>query len=405
MARYEKYETKKGIRWMYIIENGIIPGTGKRKRIVKRGFLKEKNAKDAALDIEFQLSKGTLVSPQDILFREFSDRWLYAYSESVERPIKKKTLRTRNFTLIVLNDYFKLVKLTDIDHQMYQEFLFALKKSGYSANTMKIINSTATMIFNKARKDLIIIQNPTEFTFIPKEVLTVEEIENQTIEEKYFEKDELLIFLDAAKKLSDEDFTIFLLLSWTGLRIGELCALKWSDVNFEERILRVTKTYFTESERIDDFEITPPKTKSSIREIELEKEVIEELIVHQERQENAKKVLQVNYKDEKFIFARTNRSHFGYPVTPQSIRYRMGMLLKQIGIKKLLTPHSLRHTHTSLLAEAGVGLPEIMARLGHKNDTTTTNVYLHVTKERRREASSKFGDLMRNKNANQNLEN
>ncbi|GIN92544.1 hypothetical protein J22TS1_35950 [Siminovitchia terrae] len=70
-------------------------------------------------------------------------------------------------------------------------------------------------------------------------------------------------------------------------------------------------------------------------------------------------------------------------------------MLKIAGLNDQLTPHSLRHTHTSLLAEAGVGLEQIMDRLGHTGDNTTKNVYLHVTKEMKKEASQKFAQLMR----------
>ena len=73
----------------------------------------------------------------------------------------------------------------------------------------------------------------------------------------------------------------------------------------------------------------------------------------------------------------------------------MKRLLKIAGVSQELTPHSFRHTHTSLLAEAGVGLEEIMDRLGHTEDETTRIIYLHVTKELKKEASHKFGQLMR----------
>lgn len=77
------------------------------------------------------------------------------------------------------------------------------------------------------------------------------------------------------------------------------------------------------------------------------------------------------------------------------VENRMSRLLKLAQLNDGLTPHSLRHTHTSLLAEAGVGLPEIMDRLGHVDDATTRNVYLHVTKTKKKEASQKFSELMR----------
>jgi integrase len=96
-----------------------------------------------------------------------------------------------------------------------------------------------------------------------------------------------------------------------------------------------------------------------------------------------------------FIFAKIDRQP-GYPIFVKTVENRMARLLKLAGLNPGLTPHSLRHTHTSLLAEAMVGLEEIMDRLGNCNDETTKNVYLHVTKELKKEASHKFAQLMRN---------
>lgn len=86
----------------------------------------------------------------------------------------------------------------------------------------------------------------------------------------------------------------------------------------------------------------------------------------------------------------------GYPEFIKTIQNRMRRLLLLAGLNRKLTPHSLRHTHTSLLAEAGVGIHEIMERLGHQDDEITKRVYLHVTKNMKKEASQKFGELMRN---------
>ncbi|MEC3621412.1 tyrosine-type recombinase/integrase [Bacillus subtilis] len=74
----------------------------------------------------------------------------------------------------------------------------------------------------------------------------------------------------------------------------------------------------------------------------------------------------------------------------------MNRLLKLAGLNTKLTPHSLRHTHTSLLAQAEISLPQIMERLGHKDENTTKNIYLHLTKEMKKEASQKFKKLMEN---------
>ncbi|MBG9542667.1 tyrosine-type recombinase/integrase [Cytobacillus firmus] len=100
------------------------------------------------------------------------------------------------------------------------------------------------------------------------------------------------------------------------------------------------------------------------------------------------------YHNKDFIFSKMERQ-FGYPIVIKTVQNRMARLLRISGLNQELTPHSLRHTHTSLLAEAGVSLEQIMDRLGHTDDQITKNVYLHVTQEMKKEASHKFAQLMR----------
>ncbi len=77
------------------------------------------------------------------------------------------------------------------------------------------------------------------------------------------------------------------------------------------------------------------------------------------------------------------------------VRDRMKRLLRIANQNEELTPHSLRHTHTSLLAETGVSLQQIMDRLDHTDDKINKDVYLHVTQEMKKEVSQKFAQLMR----------
>lgn len=73
----------------------------------------------------------------------------------------------------------------------------------------------------------------------------------------------------------------------------------------------------------------------------------------------------------------------------------MNRILKKTTIKKHITPHSFRHTHTSLLIEANVHIKEIQDRLGHSDISTTMDIYAHMTKNFKKEASNKFGNLMK----------
>ena len=77
------------------------------------------------------------------------------------------------------------------------------------------------------------------------------------------------------------------------------------------------------------------------------------------------------------------------------IQNRLKRLIKLSNITKNITPHSFRHTHTSLLIEAGVGIKEIQQRLGHTDIETTMNIYAHMTKNMEEKASQKFSELMK----------
>lgn len=191
------------------------------------------------------------------------------------------------------------------------------------------------------------------------------------------------------------DEAIFITLSYTGIRVGELVALKWKDIDFDKRTIYITKTYYNPDNNTVKYQLVPPKTKKSRRKIVVDTAVIETLKKLKEEQEKIIQHLGVSYNDNGYVFANVYR-HPGYPVLIKFVESRMARILKRTELNSSLTPHSLRHTHTSLLAEAGVGLEEIMERLGHHDDEVTRKVYLHVTNEMKREASDKFSKLMSN---------
>lgn len=395
MASIQKYETKKGIRWMYVIENGIDPKTGKRQRIPKRGFLREKDAKQAAAEMEYILGKVKLDMKNKITFKELCDEWHSVYKLS---GVKNSTLRTRRKEIRYLNKHLGHKKVKNISDKDYQKMLVKLKdEDDLSEGNISNIHAVARLIFRRAKQQKIILDDPTEYAQKPKDIKTVEDLEKQSIEDKYFEKNELKTFLDIANKNFDHEYyTMFFLLAWTGIRVGELAALKWSDVDFENNSISITKTYFNDRDNTKEFEILTPKTKGSVRVIDIEPEVIAVLKKHKANQNAVKIAIKNEWFDGNFIFGRMKRTkYYGYPPFVKTIENRFNSVLKKSGIQKKLTPHSLRHTHTSLLAEAGVDLHRIMARLGHTEDKTTRLVYLHITSDRKKEASKMFGDLMR----------
>lgn len=223
---------------------------------------------------------------------------------------------------------------------------------------------------------------------------TIEQLEEEELP-KYLEKEELALFLKTAKEHGlEHDYLMFLILSYTGIRIGKLVALKWKDIDFVNHTISITKTYYNEKNNTFQYQLLPPKTKRSRRRIIVDEEVINTLKSHKATQNQVIEQLGDAYYNKDFIFAKTERQ-YGYPIVIKNCQNRMRRLLNIADLNKGLTPHSLRHTHTSLLAEAGVSLEQIMDRLGHTDDQITKNMYLHVTQKMKKEASQKFSELMR----------
>jgi integrase len=134
-----------------------------------------------------------------------------------------------------------------------------------------------------------------------------------------------------------------------------------------------------------------PKPRGSIRSIKIDSNVMKLLKVHKAQQNDLKMYTRDKYLDKDFIITRPS----GHPEIIKTIQNRMQRLLKLANIKKNVTPHSFRHTHTSLLIEAGVGIKEIQQRLGHTDIETTMNIYAHMTKNMEEKASQKFSELMK----------
>lgn len=279
--------------------------------------------------------------------------------------------------------------MKDISKKNYQDALLDLKEKGYADNTLDGVHRTGRMIFKKAVEQDVIKIDPTQYAYVPKIQKPIEELETEEQKVRYLEKEELSLLLQTAKEKGLElDYIVFKTLAYTGMRAGELCALKWKDINFEEQTISITKTYYNPTNNTTKYQLLPPKTLSAKRDIIVDEELLDSLEEHRATQNIIRMKHRKTYYDKDFVFAKMD-INLGYPLYIKAIENRMRRLLKLAGLNESLTPHSLRHTHTSLLAEAGVELHEIMDRLGHKDDETTKNVYLHVTNTKKQEASHK----------------
>jgi integrase len=254
------------------------------------------------------------------------------------------------------------------------------------------IQSTGRMIFKFAVQSDWLQQNPTENYSLPKQQATIEDVEKENLKKKFLEKNELAEFLSLARTEGlSNDYMLFSLLAYSGIRIGESLALKWADVDFKRGSIRISKTLYNPTNNKVNYTLLTPKTKGSIRTIKMDGKVMKLFKKHLLKQNEIKIQNRHHYKDENFVFT----SPEGYPLVQKLPALRLQRLLKKLPhINKEITLHSFRHTHTSLLIEAGVGLKEIQQRLGHTDIQTTMNIYAHMTDNMEEKASHQFSKLM-----------
>lgn len=379
---------KRGKTWSYSVDLGR-DDTGKRRKKGKGGFRTQKEAKEAAALLEVDIAGGTFVDEKKITFGELAEQWLEEHSKG----IKPTTLLNYAYCSNKLNDILGKHFIKDITKIQYQKTLELLFREINSRHTLQSINKVAKMIFNYACKYDLLKSNPTAYAKVPKFKETVANIKSNPDLPKYLEKEDLKIFLNSIKHNEKyNSYAIFLTLAYTGIRRSELAALKWDDIDFTAKTININKNVYIPRGKHEDYILQTPKTKTSKRVISVTENVLQELIRLRSFQKQEQMLHRSEWHYENFVF--TAPKNPGYPINPMIIWNRMKKSLAASGLNTTLSPHSLRHTHTSLLAEAGVSLEAIMERLGHANDVITKTIYLHITQETKKDAAQKFYELM-----------
>ena len=180
--------------------------------------------------------------------------------------------------------------------------------------------------------------------------------------------------------------TYFKLVLATGLRRGEACGLKWSDINWHKRTIHVQRGVVKLSHQ--ESITKDPKTTSGDRIVYLSMEMCQLLKAWRkecewDRQQTADETV----SEDDYLFRQPN----GKPMNPSTFTFRFKKILKQNGLPSELNLHSLRHTNASLLIAQGVDVRTVASLLGHAQASTTLDIYAHAFDKNKRKAQEKLG--------------
>lgn len=245
------------------------------------------------------------------------------------------------------------------------------QKQNLSPTTVRYINIIIKGALRQAVNNRMINENVSDGVVLPKK---------NKVEIIPLTKDEVIRFLEVAK--SDRLYTLYLLEMMTGLRRGEILGLKWEDVDFKERRIKVIHNLYRVNNTDKDVNskykmvLLTPKTESSKRIIPLNQLMVDALLQHKKEQEREKKLYEDGYRDLGMVFCKPDGDY----ISPREFLRQYQRLLHKAGLERKRF-HDLRHTVASLLINANENPKVIQQLLGHSTISTTLDIYAHVMEQ------------------------
>lgn len=365
----EEVTTKSGATRYRYVERYTCPFSGKQKRVsCTLGSNSRQAYKIAQADLAQKIERATA---SDSAVAMTLDQLLTEFLDS-KRPFRKLTTQRaqdhlhRNLIQWFPDD----ILISNISIKTLQKAIdgFALK---YSYNYTKAGLSVLRQAFKYARRmDYIRDISFFDNVEIQSPIVTVSKV--QKARDKFLTKSELTKLLPLIAKESPHVALLCEFQALTGLRFGEMAALRDQDFNERKSEIDVNATLMMIGSLRNPENRIPPKNVHSIRKVTLDQRAID-IIKHFQAANKARKLWKPKVEQTDYIFC----SEGGIPFDHR----RVNNVLRKIPFHKHVSTHTFRHTHVSLLAEANVPLKAIMARVGHNEPRTTLAIYTHVTDE------------------------
>jgi integrase len=294
------------------------------------------------------------VELKEIDFAGFSERWFREYADGA---VKLSTLAAyRPVVKNHLTPYFADVRLTGVSLEYVQGYVTEKREAGYAPKTIRNHIVILKEMFKHAVRWGYLRFNPALEVDLPR-------IPHREMD--FLIPDEIRLFLETAKEVQPDHCVLFLAAVMTGMRRGELLAMKWRNVDWQRRQYFVKEAYYRG--RFDQ-----PKYERSRRPIDLTKTVCERLMDLYDAQKDIKK--KGLYNDLDLIFCRRD----GIPLDPDTVsKIEFHRILKSTGIRRIRF-HDLRHTYAALLVAQGESPKCIQCQLGHSSIQVTLDRYGHL---------------------------
>lgn len=359
------YFRKKGEKWYYTIY--VEDVYGKRRKIERVGGRTRAEAKKKAKEALKEANEKILTSgPKERTFADYIDFWLSNYAE-----VNLTQFTQANYTMI-LNKVAEALgehPLSKITSSMLQDYLNQMKRDGYACTSISTYRAVITKVINDAVYTYRYLdRNPASNLHTPRS-------DDEKKHIKVFTPKEMKVILDYFHH--GKDLYVPIRLGYhLGLRAGECLALSWEDIDFDTNMVCVCKTMYYNGSYTDVMHRTKGKRA---RTIVMDDTIMKVLRQQKLDQKKNRKKYGSRYIESDLVCTHEDGRPLCY--------YQICTFNKFCKRKNIAgTFHCLRHTHATMLIEAGLDLDYVSKRLGHSNIRTTSDVYLHTTKKRDKNA-------------------
>lgn len=381
---------KRGKFWEYEFDAAKV--SGKRNRVSKSGYKTKAEAVAAGAQAMAEYnSSGIKFVPSEMSYADFLDYWIESYCLIT---LKKTTLdnykkRIKTHVKPALGMY----KLTSLTTAGLQKFINSKIEAKYSLNTLSVLRGILTGSLQYAVRQNMLKNNPAREIKIPTE-RSNETLQLRSAPHKYIKPD---IIEKIFKRFPERHPShIPLMLGYRcGLRLGEVFAITWDCVDLEKGQIYINKQIQWNPKEQWWF-FTNPKF-NSFRTIDLDASLLELLRRERKRQDKDKLYYEDMYtvyyeNDVRGLVTSPDNSSEVKPIEPLMVRpdgsyiqartmqHASAVIHYELDVKDF-TFHSLRHTHATMLAEAGMPQKYTQQRLGHKDISVTLKYYTHLTEK------------------------